>query len=761
MAENHPISMKWVNRARDKGAKFIVVDPRFTRTAALADIYAPIRPGTDIAFIGGIINYILENKLYHEKYVKHYTNASYLVHPDYKFNDGLFSGWNGTKYDKNTWAYQQNAEGNVLKDETLKDENCVFQLLKKHYARYTPEKVSEITGCPVNTFLEIAKIFAATGKPGKAGNICYAMGITQHTYGSQNCRILCMLQLLLGNIGIAGGGVNAQRGESNVQGSTDLAMLYHILPGYLATPQAADHPTLKDYLEKKSPKTGYWSNTPKFMNSLLKAWWTKSAKKENDFCYDYLPKLDGKNHSHIAILEAVHSGEIKGIFAWGQNFAVGGPKAEWEREALGKLDWLVVVDMFETETSVFWKRPGVDPTTIGTEVFLLPAAGSYEKEGSIANSGRWIQWRYQAAKPPGEAKSDLWIADRLFRAIRSEYEKGGVFPNPILELDWDYGGGEEPDIVKVAVEMNGYTVADGQPVLNFTKLEADGSTACGCWIYSGYYNDYADPPAKRRDNSDQTGIGLFPNWSFAWPLNRRIIYNRCAADPNGRPWNNEAWLVKWTGSKWLTRDVPDFKAGTNPPRNTANSPFIMLPELQARLFASGMAEGPFPEHYEPMESPVKNILSSQQTNPCLVKWGSDFASVGSEEYPYIGTTYRVCEHWQSGIMTRSSPWLCELMPNMFAEISSKLAAEKGIANGDLVEIKTPRHTIKAIACVTNRLQPFSLNGKSVEVIGLPWHWGYQGYARGDSANLLTAHVGDANTSIPEYKAFLCSIRRAG
>lgn len=761
MAENHPISMKWVNRARERGAKFIVVDPRFTRTAAVADTYAPIRPGTDIAFIGGIINYVLENKLYHEEYVRNYTNASYLIHPDYKFNDGLFSGWDGKKYDKNTWAYQKDAEGNILKDPALKDPRCVFQLLKKHYSRYMPDVVSQITGCPVDKLLEVARTFGSTGYPGKAGNICYAMGITQHTYGSQNCRILCMLQLLLGNIGIAGGGVNAQRGESNVQGSTDFAILYHILPGYLATPEAGQHPTLKDYLEKKTPKTGYWSNTPKFLISLLKAWWGEYASKENDFCYDYLPKLDGKNHSHMAIFEAVHNGEVKGIFAWGQNFAVGGPKAAWEREALGKLDWLVVVDMFETETAAFWRRPGVNPTTIKTEVFLLPAAGSYEKQGSIANSGRWIQWRYEAVRPPGEAKSDLWIVNRLFHAIRAEYKKGGAFPNPILELNWDYGHDEEPEIEKVAVEINGYAVGGGQPLLNFTKLAADGSTACGCWIYSGYYNNYADPPAKRRDNSDPTGIGLFPNWAFAWPLNRRIIYNRCAADPSGKPWDEESWVVKWDGAKWLTRDEPDFKADTNPPRETANTPFIMLPELQARLFAEGLAEGPFPEHYEPMESPVKNILSSQQTNPCLVKWGTDFAAVGSREYPYVGTTYRVCEHWQSGIMTRSSPWLCELMPNMFVEISSRLAAEKGIDNGNLVEIRTPRNTIKAIACVTNRLQPLSINGKVVEVIGLPWHWGYQGYARGDSANLLIAHVGDANTTIPEYKAFLCNIRRVG
>lgn len=763
MAENHPISMKWVDRARvEKGAKFIVVDPRVTRTATLADIHARIRPGTDIAFIGGIMNYVLENKLYQEEYVKNYTNAASLINSNFKFNDGLFSGLNGSKYDKSSWAYQKDNDGNILKDYTLQNPQCVFQLLKKHYARYTPQKVSEITGCPVNTFIEAAKAFGSTGKPDKAGNICYAMGITQHTYGTQNCRILCVLQLLLGNIGVPGGGVNAQRGESNVQGSSDFAMLYHLLPGYINAPVAPQHPTWKDYLANEKPAKSYWSNKDKFLASMFKAWWGEHAKPENDFCFNYVPKLDGKNRSHMGIIESIHEGEIKGMFAWGHNFAVGGPNAGRERSALEKLDWLVAVDMFETETSVFWKRPGVDPATIKTEVFLLPAAGSYEKQGSIANSGRWIQWRYEAAPPPGEAKSDLWIADRIFKAVRARYEKGGVFPDPILKLKWDYGTAEEPDIIKVAVEINGYTVADGQPLLNFTKLAADGSTACGCWIYSGYYNDLADPPVKRRINKDTSGIGQFPDWAFVWPLNRRIIYNRCSADPKGKPWNDKLWLFKWDGSKWLSRDVPDFGAGTNPPENTAQAPFIMVAEeLQGRLFAPGLAEGPFPEHYEPMESPVENVMSPIQTNPCLVKWGSDFAPVGSSEYPYVCSTYRVCEHWQSGIMTRSSPWLCELMPNMFAEISSRLAAEKGIKNGDIVEVKTPRNAIRAIACVTSRLQPLQVNGKSIEMVGLPWHWGYQGFARGDSANMLTAHVGDANTSIPEYKAFLCNIRRVG
>lgn len=767
-AENHPVSMKWINRARARGAKLIAVDPRFTRTAAAADLHVPIRPGTDIAFLGGLINYALQNNLIQEEYVRNYTNASYLIHPDFAFHDGVFSGLDTNKYDKASWAYQTGPDGAVRKDPTLQDPQCVFQLLKKHYARYTPEKVSQITGCPVETFLKAAELFCSTGRPDKAGNILYAMGITQHTYGSQNVRAIAILQLLLGNIGIAGGGVNAQRGEANVQGSTDMALLYHYLPGYLGHPKAALHPTLKDYIEKETPKTSYWSNKPKFLVSLLKAWYGQAATADNDFAYDYLPKLDARDHSHISIFEHMAAGEIKGFFAWGQNPAVGGPQAMFERSALEKLDWMVVVDIFETETAAFWKRPGANPQSIKTEVFLLPAAISYEKEGSVANSGRWIQWRYKACDPPGEARSDLWIADRLYKAIRAEYEKGGVFPDPILNLTWDYGGaGEgEPDTSRVALEINGYDTATGSPLANFPALKDDGSTACGCWIYSGYYNDLNNPPCKKRQK-EEAGIGTHPNWAYAWPLNRRILYNRCSSDPAGKPWNAAAPVIWWENGEWKRNDVPDFgwKAADGsmiPPEKSAANPFIMLPEGQGRLFAAAMADGPFPEHYEPVESPVANLLSRQQNNPVVVflpsarKWTA--AAVG--EFPLVATTYRLSEHWQSGIMTRNSPWLNELMPEMFVEISPGLARKLGIASGDKVVVYNRRSAIIAKACVTPRLQPLVIGGQEVEVVGMPWHWGYQGLSAGPSANELTPHVGDANTNIPEYKAFLCAIRRA-
>lgn len=771
-AENHPISMRWVNAAREKGAKLISVDPRFTRTAAIADIYAPIRPGTDIVFLGGLMNYALENGLYNEEYLRNFSNATYLVNPDYFFKDGMFSGAVGpgpdkVKYDKATWSFQKDEDGNVLKDPTMRDPNCVFQILKKHYSRYDIKTVCSITGCPEETYRKVAETYCSTGRTGRVGTLLYAMGITQHTYGSQNVRATAMLQLILGNVGMAGGGVNAQRGEANVQGSTDFAMLFHIMPGYLSHPKASLHPTLAGYNEKETPKSGYWSNKPKFMTSLLKAFWGDNATVANDFAYDFYPKLDDRNHSHMAMFEMMEAGEIKGLFAWGQNFAVGGPNAKAERKALSNLEWLAVVDIVETEVASFWyKAPNADPASINTEVFLLPAAISYEKEGTIANSGRWIQWRYKALEPPGGAESDLWIADKLYKAIRAEYEKGGVFPDPILNLNWDYDGEdwEEPDIEKVALEINGVNWRTRQPLVNFTQLAADGSTACGCWIYSGYYNNTTNPATKSRVR-EKEGIGLNPGWAFSWPLNRRIIYNRCSSDVNGQPWDPRAPVVWWDGSKWVTHDVPDFgwknaDGSMIPPDVSAEKAFIMLPELQGLLFSDRLAEGPFPEHYEPVESPFSNAMSKTQFNPAIVIWRpEEMAEVSSPEYPYICTTYRVTEHWQSGIMTRNAPWLNEMMPDMFAEISPGLAAKIGVSNGEEMLVSTKRGEIKVIACVTPRMKPLVVNGQEIEIVGMPWHWGYSGMSNGAVANDLTAYVGDANTMIPEYKAFLCNVRK--
>jgi len=772
-AENHPISFKYVEKAMDNGATLISVDPRYTRTSSKADIYAQLRPGTDIAFIGGLINYILQNDLIHREYVVNYTNAAFIVGDDFQFEDGLFSGYNAqnSSYTKETWSYQLDKDGNPKRDETLQHPRSVYQLMKAHYARYTPAKVCEITGTDPHAYRRVAETFCATGKPGKAATIMYAMGTTQHTHGTQNVRSYAVMQLLLGNIGIAGGGINALRGESNVQGSTDYAILYHILPGYLKTP-THDNVDLQAYNAKWTPTSNdpksanWWSNTPKYIASLLKAYWGEAATADNDFCFSYLPKRSG-NYSFIKLMERLQAGGFEGLFCMGTNPAVGGPDAGSIRQGLSKLKWMICADLWETETSIFWKAPGIDPKSIDTEVFLLPAASSVEKEGSISNSGRWAQWRYKAVEPPGEARSDAFIVDQLCQRLKKAYAKGGVFPEPITQLAWNYGHGHEPDIPTVAKECNGYFTRDtvikgkaykmGEQVPSFAFLQDDGSTCSGNWLYCGSFTEAGNQMA-RRGLSDPTGMGLYPEWSWCWPVNRRILYNRASVDPSGKPWNPNKPVIAWNSvtRKW-EGDIPD---GGWPPlaEEGTRNPFIMVSEGYGRLFAPGLADGPFPEHYEPMESPMENLMSSQQSNPAVMR---PCKISTSDKFPYIGTTYRVSEHWQAGAMTRNLPWLVELVPDMFVEISRHLAEWKGIANGDMVTVSSERGSIEARALVTNRIKPLRAGGRLIEQVGLPWHFGFGGMARGDSANVLTTAVGCANTSIPEFKAFLCNIEKGG
>ncbi len=785
-AENHPISMKWIEHARaNRGAKLIVVDPRVTRTAAVADLHVPIRPGTNIAYLGGMMRYIMENDLYQEEYVKYYTNASYLLREDFVWdeNTGLFSGAEEDapdkpiKYDKETWGYRKDASGEVLKDPTLQDPRCVFQVLKHFYSRYTLQMVSKITGCDQAVLEESYRLFGSTGAREKAGNIMYAMGITQFTHGSQNVRACAMVQLLLGNMGIPGGGVNAQRGQSNVQGSTDMAIMYHIIPGYLNAPKAALHPTLGEYNAKETPAKSWWVNKPKYLASMLKAFWGDHALPENDFCYDYLPKLDHRDHSHIGAYKYMGEGEIKGMICWADNPAVSGPSAGHKRHYQTKLDWLVGVDIFENETCAFWKAPGTNPAEINTEVFLLPATCSYEREGTIANSGRWIQWRWKAQDPPGECKSDLQIAFELFRRLQEAYktDAGAVFPDPIVKMKWDYADNVNPDqvdIVKVCKDLNGYTVADGKLLTNFVGLQDDGSTACGNWLYSGYYNNYDNPACQSRIRETE-GIGSNLGWSFAWPLNRRIVYNRCSADRDGNPWNPELQMFWWDDEGNLVKklDINDWP-GSWTHEQVKENPYIMLPDGVGSLFSTTLADGPLPIHYEPAESPVSNLLYPQATfNPVSKRWYPDLLAVTEadrQKYPYIMSTYRVTEHYQSGIMTRNMPWLNEIMPELFIEIDEELADELGIANGDRVFIESKRLAnngtqggIEAKACVTRRLKPMMINGEKKHIVGMPFHWGYCGMSRGAITNDLSPSIGDANSTIPESKAFLCNIRKAG
>ncbi len=781
-AENHPAAFGHITDAKERGAQLISVDPRFTRPSSKADIYSPLRSGTDIAFIDGMIKYVLDDidrnpGNYNMTYIKEYTNAAYLINPDYKGPadlDGLFSGYAGglnetdgnkRKYDKSSWQFQLDEKGIPKRDMTLQDPNCVFQIMKRHFARYTPEKVNEITGAPVDTFLQICQTYATSGQVGKAGTILYAMGTTQHTYGAQNIRSYCILQLLLGNIGIAGGGINAMRGESNVQGSTDHCLLFHILPGYLKVPDDTDD-TIDKYLERVTPKSNdpksanWWQHTPKYMVSLLKAWYGNAATKDNQFGFHYLPKIEtGKNYSHISLFEAMYSGIIKGMMCWGQNPAVGGPNANLERLALGELDWLVVTDIWHTETANFWQRPGVNKADIKTEVFLLPALNSFEKEGSVTNSGRWSQWRYKAADGPGAAMDDLWMLDWLARKLMEMYaNEGGPNAEAITQLNWNYGH-EHPDVHAVAKEINGYDLTTGKLLPSFSKLMDDGTTSSGNWLYCASYTEDGNMAARRDPTPGPFNIGLYPNWSWCWPVNRRIIYNRASVDLYGEPWDKEHPVIKWQGDKWVG-DVPD---GGWPPMavdpEKTKYPFIMKPEGHARFFGPGMAEGPLPEHYEPWESPIQNPMSPQQSNPAFKIWRPDEQGT-PDKYPIVCSTYRLCEHWQGGQMTRNMPWLIEMQPEPFVEMSEELAAEKGIVNGEKVIVESTRGQVYLTAVITKRFKPFQMNGTMVHQVGIPWHWGFTGLSTGDSANKLTPHVGDANTMIPEYKAFLVNVRKA-
>ncbi len=782
VAENHPVSFKWIQAAKDKGAIFIHIDPRFTRTSTKADIFARLRPGTDIALLGGMIKYILENKLYDEFYVKNYTNAAYIVNPRYNFNDGLFSGYNpaSRSYDSSTWSYEMDDNGNPKKDMTLEHERCVFQLLKKHYSRYTLEKVTEITGTPWADLERVYKAYGSTGAPDKAGTVLYAMGWTQHTVGVQNIRAMSIIQSLLGNMGIAGGGVNALRGESNVQGSTDQGLLYHILPGYLPNPRA-QWPTLAAY-NKTTPGTkdprsiNWWRHRPKYMASFLKSMFGEKATKENDWGYSWLPKPGlRRDASWLVLFEEMYKGSFTGFFAWGMNPACSSANAGKVRQALGNLSWLVNVNVFDNETGSFWKGPGMDPKRIKTEVFQLPCAAFLEKEGSISNSGRWMQWRYKATNPPGEAKSDGHIMNELFRKVRALYEKEkGVFPEPILNLKWDYDTNGHFDIHKVAKEINGYFVEDipehpvdkkaykkGTLVPNFVYLLDDGRTSCGNWLYSASYTE-AGNMAARRKKADPTGLGLYSEWSWCWPLNRRIIYNRASVDLDGNPRDPNRPLLKWdaAGKKWVG-DIPDNAV---PPMGTNGAyPFIMRPDGLAAIFGPGLKDGPFPEHYEPLECPIEgNLLSSQRINPAITifEGGLDKFLTCNPRFPFVCTTYRVTEHWQTGVLTRWLPWLIEAEPQVFCEISLELAALRGIQNGDRVIVETPRGKLEAAAVVTSRLKPFNIAGQNIHLIGLPWHFGWL-YPKdgGESANLLTPTIGDPNTMIPESKSFMANVRK--
>jgi len=790
-AEAHPCGFKWVTEAKaHRKAKLIVVDPRFTRSAAVSDFYTPVRAGTDIAFLGGVINYLLRNDQINHEYVKNYTDFSFLVKEEFGFVDGLFTGYNAEKrtYAKSSWGYQIGPDGYVVTDPTLENPRCVYQLMKAHYARYTQEMVSSICGTPKDDFLKVCEMIAGTAAPNKAMTIMYALGWTQHSQGTQMIRTGAMVQLLLGNIGIAGGGMNALRGHSNIQGLTDLGLLSNLLPGYMSLAGDTEQ-EYKVYINARAFKPlrpgqmSYWQNYGKFFVSTMKAWYGDAATVENNWCFDWLPKLD-KGYDILQVFENMHQGKVNGYICQGFNPLASAPCKIKISGAMAKLKYLVVIDPLATETSEFWQNHGeyndVDPTKIQTEVFRLPSTCFAEEDGSLVNSGRWLQWHWKAAEPPGEAKGDQAIMAGIFLKLREMYQKdGGAFPEPILKLTWKHRQPEDPSPEELAREFSGSALKDladpkdatkvllkaGQQLNGFAELRDDGSTACGCWIFSGCWSEKGNLMA-RRDNSDPFGIGQTLNWAFAWPANRRILYNRASCDLTGKPFDPKRKLIAWNGATgtWSGSDIPDFNAAS-PPENGLG-PFIMNPEGVARFFAvDKMAEGPFPEHYEPFESPLAvNLLHPKndkaRANPAARVFKGDWDTFGSaDQFPHVCTTYRLTEHFH--FWTKHAALDAILQPEQFVEIGEDLAQEKGIKSGDSVRIRSKRGFVVAVAVVTKRIRTLDIAGKKVHTVGVPIHWGFMGVAKnGYITNTLTPFVGDANTQTPEFKSFLVNIDKA-
>jgi formate dehydrogenase major subunit len=876
-AENHPCGFKWPIEAKvQRNAKIICVDPRFTRTAATADLFLQIRAGADIAFLGGVIRYAIENGRIAKDYLTHYTNAPFLIREGFKLpEDGLYSGFDAEThlYDKTTWNYQPGgnltgqggaattgptvtpeltpsarselrdrraaekggdqpaplapapaprtgeaavgggyqAQGpvgakgsgpgaaaglppNVAYDLSLEHPRSVFQLLKRQYSRYTPEMVERITGIPQDQFLKAADLFTSIRKDGdtkKVATIIYAVGWTQHTFGTQIIRTAAMLQLLLGNVGRAGGGVNALRGHSNIQGATDMAAVFDILPGYLKMP-TPDDIDLKTYLTNTTPTPSkpaewdsfnYWSNTPKFMVSFLKALYGPAARKENDWAFNYLPKIDRK-YAWVEIWDDMYHGHVKGLFAFGMNAVAIGPNSTKNIEALKKADWLVVGEIYPEETSEFWKAPGITPEEmkkINTTVYRLPCAGFAEKDGTFVNSARWLQWKNIALPPPGQAKLDQEVVSRIFLKVRELYQQeGGKFPDPILNLQWDYVDPHHRSFAELAREISGRALADltdqttgqtiraGQQVPGFGWLRDDGSTLCGNWLYCGSWTEEGNLTA-RRNTADPSGLGIYPEWAWSWPANRRVMYNRASCDLSGKPWDPERRQIWWDDAtqRWAGNDVPDFKIDS-PPKDHMG-PFIMNPEGIGRVFAplAALADGPFPEHYEPFESPIANPLHpNQSTNPVVLKYETALDKYGSTDQGFniVCTTYRLTEHYH--YWTKNNPMNVQLQAEPFVEIPVELAGEIGIAGGDTVKVTSARGQYIAKAMVTRRIKPMMIDGKKTYQIGLPIHWGYRGISEDAGktgltpANLLSPTVVDPNAYTPEFKGFLVKLEKA-
>ena len=844
MAECHPVGFQWVMEAKRRGATVIHVDPRFTRTSAVSDLHVPIRAGSDIAFLGALVNYVLTHELDFREYVVSYTNAAAIIDEAFQDTedlDGLFSGFDEEQrqYDPTSWQYDgaqpaaaaaagqrdpalpgvptppedsddtprpegreqtgQGAQdaheaarshaagsggpsvpGKPRRDETLQDPRCVYQILKRHFARYTPEVVQQVCGISPEQFHQVAEAIPRNSGRERTTAFCYAVGWTQHSTGVQNIRTASILQLLLGNIGRPGGGIMALRGHASIQGSTDIPTLFNLLPGYIPMPHAALEQNLQTFIEGDAGKTGFWGNMKAYTVSLLKAYWGDAATADNDYCFDYLPRLTGDHGTYNTVVAQIE-GRVKGYFLVGENPAVGSSNGKMQRLGMANLDWLVVRDLAMIESATFWKdgpeiaTGELETEKIGTEVFFLPAASHVEKAGSFTNTQRMLQWRHKAVEPPGDARSELQFYYELGQRIREKL-KGSTdeMDRPLLELTWDYpteGDSNEPVGEAVLKEING-TRQDGSPLSSYTELADDGSTACGCWIYCGVYADGVNQAARRKPHWEQSFVA--PEWGWVWPANRRMIYNRASADPDGKPWSERKKYVWWDAGqgRWVGDDVPDFivdrppdhvpaQGATGPDAIGGRDPFIMQTDGKGWLFVpTGLADGPLPTHYEPPESPVRNPLYGQQNNPArqVVEQAANPINPSfSDVFPYVFTSYRLTEHHTAGGMSRTLPYLSELQPEMFCEVSPRLAAERGLTNGGWATIITSRTAIEARVLVTDRMRSLRLGEQLVEQVGLPYHWGGNGVSTGDSTNDLVNLTLDPNVYI-QGKVGTCDIQ---
>jgi formate dehydrogenase major subunit len=819
MAEAHPVAYQWIVEAKERGATIVHVDPHYSRTSALADLFVPLRTGTDIVFLGGVINHVLSTETDFREYVLAYTNAPTIVGEEFEDvgADGVFSGFDADKrgYDPMSWQYEDafvaaaagqrvqegdpdtpRGEADAADDEaaarapkldmTLEHPRCVWQILKRHYASYTPESVERVCGVPQDTFAQVCELFVKNSGRERTAAFVHGVGWTQHTVGSQYIRAASILQLLLGNMGRPGGGVMAMRGHASIQGSSDIPTLFDTLPGYIPMPNAHKHESLEQFVAGSAPRRGYWGNMRDYMVSLMKAWWGEAASEENDFRFDYLPRLTGSHGTYDTVMEQV-KGTVKGYFLFGQNPAVGSANNRMQRLGMSKLDWLVVRDFSLIESATWWQDgPEIESgemrtEEIATEVFFLPAAAHIEKDGTFTNTQRMLQWHHKAQEPQDDQRSDLWFIHELGKRVRERLAGStDERDRPVLDLVWDYpteGQHEDPSAEAVLAEINGRG-ADGRLLSSYTELQSDGSTSSGCWIYCGCYADGVNQTARRTPRGQQNWTGA--QWAWAWPANRRILYNRASADPQGKPWSERKALVWWDEQKreWTGHDTPDFEAkkppdyrpppGARGPEAIAgDTPFIMQADQRGWLFApAGVADGPMPTHYEPQDSPVANTMyPGRQRNPAREvfehennRYHPDPDGPGSDVYPYAVTTYRLTEHFTAGGMSRWTPYLAELQPEFFCEVSPELAAERGLEHAGWATLVSARGVVEARVLVTERMKPLRVENRTLHQIGMPYHWGPNGYAKGDSMNELASMSLDPSSHIQEVKALSVDIR---